>query len=52
MSGDGESWREVIRHDALAKAQGLSAPERLLFHPAQTGPVMARWKQYLEAQFD
>jgi len=47
-----EALREVYRHDALAKAQAMSASERLLFHQAQSGPVMAQLKQWLEAQID
>jgi transposase len=47
-----EALREVYRHDALAKAQGMSASERLLFHQAESGPVMVRLKQWLEAQIE
>jgi transposase len=41
----------VYRHDAISKARGDSARARLRFHQVESGPVMARLKSWLEAQF-
>ena len=46
-----EGLAEVYRTDAQAKELGLSAQERLRLHQAQSGPVMARLKAWMDAQF-
>jgi transposase len=38
----------VYKHDAQAKAEGMSAEERLRFHQEESGPVMERLKTWLE----
>ena len=45
-----EALREVYHHDATAKAQSLSPPERLLFHQTHSGPVMTELNQWLQEQ--
>ena len=45
-----EAFREVYRHDATAKAQGMSPKERLVHHQAHSGPVMEELQQWLDAQ--
>jgi hypothetical protein len=40
----------VYENDAKAKARGLSAEERLSFHQERSAPVMARLKEWMEAQ--
>jgi len=45
-----EALRDVYHHDATAKAQGLSPPERLLFHQTHSGPVMTELKEWLQTQ--
>ncbi|HEY3352042.1 MAG TPA: IS66 family transposase [Polyangia bacterium] len=47
-----ETLREVYKHDALAEQRHLSAAERLQFHQAQSGPLMADLEAWLRAQFD
>jgi len=45
-----EAFREVYRHDATTKAQGMSPKERLLYHQTNSGPVMDQMKQWIDAQ--
>lgn len=45
-----EAFREVYRHDATAKTQGMSPKERLSYHQANSGPVMDALQQWLDAQ--
>ena len=45
-----ETLREVYRHDAHARDQGLSREERLAFHQAQSGPLMERLHDWLTDQ--
>jgi hypothetical protein len=47
-----ETLRDVYHHDALARAQGLSAADRLRFHQAESGPLMATLKAWLDRQID
>ena len=47
-----EILKEVYRNDAIAKSQGMSPEERLLFHQAQSGPKMAELKAWMTAQFE
>jgi transposase len=42
----------VYRTDARAKELGLSAEERLRLHQAESGPIMARLKSWMEDQFE
>jgi transposase len=43
-----ETFREVYKNDALAKAGGMSAEERLAFHKAETGPLMEKFESWLK----
>lgn len=45
-----EAFRDVYRHDATAKAQGMSPKERLLYHQTNSGPVMDALELWLDAQ--
>jgi len=45
-----ESLGEVYANDATAREQKLSAHDRLQFHQQQSGPVMERLHDWLEAQ--
>jgi transposase len=47
-----ESLAQVYHHDKTAKEQGFSPEQRLRFHQAYSGPVMARLKEWLQNQFD
>lgn len=38
----------VYKNDALTKVQGMSAEERLRFHQEKSGPVMERFKTWLQ----
>ncbi len=42
----------IYRNDALAKQRQLSPEERLLFHQAESGPVMEELHAWLVRQFD
>jgi hypothetical protein len=44
-----ESFREVYHNDELSR--GMSPEERLRFHKEHSGPVMAKLKDWLEAEF-
>jgi transposase len=45
-----ETLRAIYKNDALAKEQGLSAPQRLHFHQERSGPLMDRFEQWLQEQ--
>jgi transposase len=45
-----ETLREVYRHDAQARDQGLSPDARLTLHRAQSGPLMAQLHDWLTDQ--
>jgi transposase len=47
-----ESLSVIYRNDALAKQRQLSPEERLLFHQAESGPVMEELHAWLVQQFD
>jgi transposase len=47
-----EAFAAVFRNDALAKERNLSPAERLLFHQAQSGPIMQELHAWLARQFD
>jgi len=46
-----ELLRDVYRNDALSRAQGLSPDDRWRFHQAESGPLMATLKAWLDQQF-
>jgi hypothetical protein len=45
-----ETLGAVYQHDALARARGLSPAERLGFHQAHSGPLMAGLQEWLRLQ--
>lgn len=45
-----ETLQQVYRHDAAAKAEGLSPAARLAFHQAQSGPLMETLEAWLTTQ--
>lgn len=47
-----ETLRDVYRSDARTREQGLSPGARLRFHQAESGPLMATLKAWLDQQFD
>ncbi len=47
-----ETLREVYRTDAAARAQGMSAAERLRLHQAESGPRMEALEQWMRAQIE
>jgi transposase len=47
-----ETLREVYRHDAEARAQGLTPVARLAFHRAHSEPLMTPLHAWLTAQID
>lgn len=47
-----ESIAAVYHNDAITKERGLSLPERLLFHQAESGPVMEELHVWLGRQFE
>ena len=47
-----ESLGEVYHHDAEARDRQLSPAERLAWHQAHSGPVMAQLEAWLKAQLD
>jgi len=47
-----EALAEVYHHDQKAKEQDFSPEQRLRLHQEQSGPVMARLKEWLQEQFD
>jgi transposase len=42
--------REVYRHDAHCREQGLSPPERLAWHQQHSGPLMQELRAWMAAQ--
>jgi transposase len=46
-----ECLREVYKHDAMAKEQGMSPEQRLTFHQTHSAPVMDQLANWLKAQF-
>jgi transposase len=47
-----ETIAQVYRNDALAKQRGLSADERLLFHQAESKPLLDGLKQWFDTQIE
>jgi transposase len=47
-----EILRDVYRNDARTREPGLSPDARLHFHQAESGPLMAALKAWLDQQFD
>lgn len=47
-----ETLRDVYRNDELARDQGMSPEERLAFHQAESGPLMAALEKWLAEQID
>ena len=47
-----EILREVYKHDAFTRTQGMSADERLRYHQKQSGPLMGRLKKWLRDQIE
>jgi transposase len=45
-----EGFGAVYHYDALAREQGLSLEERLLFHQEHSGPLMKDLHEWMEAQ--
>ena len=45
-----ETLGGVYRNDALAREQGLSSQDRLLFHQEHSGPLMNQLHEWMEAQ--
>jgi len=45
-----ETLRGVYHHDALAREQAMSPEQRLRFHQEQSGPLMKRLHEWMEAQ--
>mgnify|MGYP001044459834 CR=1 FL=1 len=46
-----ESLRDVYKNDEAARERGLSPDERLAYHQAESGPVLQRLRDWLQAQF-
>jgi hypothetical protein len=44
--------KDVYGNDAIAKAEGMSADQRLYFHQAQSGPRMADLEAWMKAQIE
>lgn len=47
-----EALKQVFDHDDVARVQQMSPEERLAYHQAYSGPIMAGLQQWLEQQFD
>jgi transposase len=47
-----EALAVIYRNDAIAKEQNFSPEKRLLFHQAESGPVMEELRVWLVRQFD
>jgi len=47
-----EAFEAVYRNDALTREQQLPPTERLIFHQAESGPLMERLRDWLRRQFD
>jgi len=46
-----ETLRDVYRHDATARAAGMSPQERLRYHQGRSGPLMEGLRAWMEEQF-
>jgi len=46
-----EAFREIYGYEAVTRKQGMSAEERLVFHPEHSKPVMEKLHTWLPAQF-
>ena len=42
---------QVFAHEAVTRAQALSAAERLAYHQTHSGPLLAALREWLERQF-
>ena len=47
-----ETLREIYRHDALARADKLTAEQRLLLHQKSSGPLLKELKTWMQAELD
>jgi len=47
-----ETLREIYKHDAMTKKQGLSKNDRLIFHQQNSKPIMDTFLHWLNAQID
>ena len=47
-----ETLREVYKHDAFTKDQGMSKEDRLAFHQQNSKPIMEEFFMWLNAQLD
>jgi hypothetical protein len=47
-----ETLRDVYHNDAIARERGLAPDDRLRFHQAESGPLMATLKTWLDQQLD
>ncbi len=47
-----EILAEVYRNDAIAKAEGMTAEERLRFHQERSGPLMAGLESWMREQLE
>jgi transposase len=47
-----EILREVYKHDAFTRAQGMSSDERLLYHQKNSGPLMNGLETWLREQIE
>lgn len=47
-----ETLRDVYHNDDLAKKQGMTPEERLIFHQQKSGPLMADLEIWLKTQID
>ena len=47
-----ETLREVYKHDAFTKDQGMSKEDRLAFHQQNSKPIMDEFFEWLNAQLD
>jgi transposase len=47
-----ETLRDVYKNDAAARKQKMSPEQRLSFHQAESGPLMAGLDRWMQQQFD
>jgi transposase len=47
-----EAFREVYRHDAIARSQGMTPKDRLVYHQQNSGPIMGELQRWLHAQLE
>ena len=47
-----EALAEVYRNDAHCRQSGLSPPERLAYHQAHSGPLLAELQSWMKAQLE